>query len=663
MYVYYGDQIPLSTLRHTLLVMAFCFLPHLDISPWWLSILALGVIGYRLAGSYWSYPVPSLWIRSVLAIFALFLLRWHYGAFLSGGFFIGVLVTFFWLKVIELHRKRDLRAVILISFYVIFTALITHTNLWVFFYVILAVLANLSLLLKMQTPSAPIARLSKKSVIFILIAIPVSVLMFFVFPRITTPLWLVNLPSTGETAFQEDMSPGTISSLRPDDSTVMRITFNNKAKIDIRHYWKGLALSHYDGITWSVPTKRYDYYMPVPLLSRKEDAEYEIMLEPHEKRWLFYIQEPIAAWPKLQYSSNTGLIRLDYKEINQRFAYALISAAPEYLPLNRLLIKQNLQIPTDSNPELQSWAKQEYIKSGQDPKKFTEMITAYIQNNPFWYKLTPQPIGRDKIQLDRFWFNTREGYCEHYSSAVAFIYRSAGVPARVLLGYYGGEWNPVGKYLNVRQMDAHAWVEYWQNGIGWVRYDPTAVIPISRIDKSIQEEIDRSRAFYIDWENYQLGLSWFERASISYQSFKYFWERWLLFYNQERQQQLIKSLGFGNWGLGELIQLWVAILLLFLFSGGIWHRWRLKHQDPLIREHNRLKEELNRLKINTAPPSSLFQQMLELEQKKPNLGQAVHNFLNQYEAIRLKQQSNDTQANRHMTQSLIRTLREKLRRA
>ncbi|GGI81606.1 transglutaminase family protein [Legionella impletisoli] len=662
MYVYYGEQIPLATLRHALFVMGFCYLPHFATTPWWLSLFALAAISYRLAGSYWHYPVPPLWMRICIAMSALLILRWHYGGFLSSGFFIGVLVTFFWLKLIELHRKRDLRAIILISFYVIFTALITHTNLWIFFYVIIAVLANLSLLLKMQLPSAPLVRLSRKSLILLVTAIPVSILMFFVFPRIATPMWLINLPPMGQTAFHENMNPGSIASLQTDDRTAMRITFNDQDKAGVTIYWNGLALSHYDGITWSEPNKKAFVYLPLELLSTKEEADYEILLEAHEKRWLFYMEEPIAGWPKLKYSSNTGLTLLDFKPINQRFAYAVTSRPRLYYPLNRLLLEQNLQLPRNSSPKLKDWAAQQMILANHNPLQLTQQILKYIKEKPFWYTLQPKPIGQDTYQLDRFWFDTREGYCEHYSSALAFIYRAAGIPARVILGYYGGEWNPVGKYLNVRQKDAHAWVEYWQNNIGWIRVDPTAAIPPHRIDPTIIEEQEPNQAFYMDWERYQLELPWLSRMKIMYESFKFFWERWLLFYNQERQQELIQSFGFGPWNLGFLIQIWISIVLVFLFFGWAWFHWQSKRIDPLIREYQRLRQEFKRLGIPIALPMSLLAQLDILQKTYPKLDPIVSEFIANYEVKRLKKAlGKDTYA-RKETQILLKDLRKQLRR-
>ena len=162
MHVYYGDQIPLNTLRYALVVMTICYLPHILSTPWWLSVLAGLTISYRLAGSYWSLPIPVLWIRFLIGILTVFLLTQHYQNYLSNGFFIGVLVAFYWLKLLELHKRRDVLAIILIGFYVIFSTLILNTHLWVFAYVIVSVFGLLSLLMKIYVPSYPMPAMSKK---------------------------------------------------------------------------------------------------------------------------------------------------------------------------------------------------------------------------------------------------------------------------------------------------------------------------------------------------------------------------------------------------------------------------------------------------------------------------------------------------------------------
>ncbi|AHE68035.1 transglutaminaseTgpA domain-containing protein [Legionella oakridgensis] len=655
---YFHEQIPPGLLRHTLFIMGFCFLPFVNITPWWLTMLAIGVISYRVtANVYHRFLLPK-WLHILLVFGVIALLRWYYGSFFSSGFFIGFLMAFFWLKVIEIHRMRDLRMVALACFYVIFTALIIHISLWILLYMILALLAVLSLLLKFERPSASTIQLSRQSASFVLLAIPASTILFFLFPRLTDPLWQVHLPMYGKTGFKENLSPGAISSLFPDDHTVMRVTFK-KPMSSFNIYWYGLILNHYNGITWTSQPQAYNDFLPLAHLPSKQEGEYEILLEPHQKLWMFYMREPAAGWPRLRFSPSYGLTSLKEETINQRMTYALTTQNPHYRPLNPKSMQRYLQLPSQGNPKLRAWAIKE--KLGKDPSQFISQILKYIHHEPFWYTLNPKLINTSTHSLDEFWFNTREGYCEHYASSVAFILRAAGIPARVVIGYYGGEWNPLGQYLKVRQKDAHAWLEYWQEGLGWQRLDPTTAIAPQRIDERILQEND-TLSTALDWNYYRFKLSWLETIRLRLETMQFFWERWLLFYNQEQQQSLLQTLGLGHWDWGRLLQLWTASFLLFLFLGSMWLYWQKRIQDPLLKEYHRLQHELQRLNIKTTPPATLRQQWQALAHQKPQWRSMIEDHLRRYETLRLQSSDNNSPACRKALQTLFKSLRKTIKK-
>jgi len=612
-----------------------------------------------LAGSYYYLPPLALWLRAIIVISVVMLLGRQYGTFFSGSFFINALVAFFWLKIIELYTLRDLRVIILCTFYVIFTALVLQIKLWIFIYMILALMADVSLLLKLELPTVNFKTIFAPTLRFLLIAVPISLLMFFLFPRFSEPLWRVNLSAPALTGFNEKMTPGSVAELFQDDSTVMRVIFNSS--ILLNSYWHGLVLNYYDGLSWTSEPPLDSPLLPLPPLPDKQAADYEILLEPHQKTWLFYQGNPVGGWPNLQFSASSGLMRLDGKVIQQRFAYGLKIQAAPYQALSKLAFKQNLQLPAAANPRLRAWALVEKNKA-PDNKALVANIMHYIQQQPFWYRLAPADIGRDNQQLDRFWFATREGYCEHYASAVTFILRAAGIPARVILGYQGGEWNPLARYLNIRQKDAHAWVEYWNEGIGWQRVDPTSFIDRRRIDQAIIEQSQLHNVDISEWDQYRLNMSLLERMRLSFDSAHYFIERWLMFYNQERQQGLLQALGIGPWQWQRLLQAWVGSLLLMLVLGALWYALRQKlPRDPLLAAYQQVQQELSRLHVKTTPPATLAQQCAELANKQPQLATVLHQSLAQYEDLRLRPKDSNHPRNRKATLSLFKKLSKLLR--
>lgn len=659
MRINYRQQVPFLTLCYTLLVMGFCFLPHVFATPWWLSFLALVAVSYQATAHYYYFPILPRWLRLILVMLLLALLKWQYGSFFSSGFFIGALTSFFWLKIIEIQTLRDIKVVIMTSFYIIFTALVLHAKLWILLYLIASISAILFLSLKLVLPSISAGQLARQSLKYLLIVLPITILMFFLFPRVN-PLWHVTPPSQGHTAFKEEMSPGSLSSLAPDESTVMRITFKNP-KATPALYWYGLILDYYDGAGWK-QSKKNNVFFPLALLPSKQEAEYEILLEPHEKKWLFYLKNPGEGWPKLMFSSSVGLMRWNGEPVTRRFSYGLTSQKNQAIYLSPVEKQQNLQLPAHANPRLKQWAEDRKRQFQGSNTQFVQQILHHIQQKPFWYRLNPKPVGHGSDQLDLFWFETREGYCEHYASAVTFILRSAGIPARVVLGYHGGEWNPFGQYLLVRQKDAHAWLEYWQENHGWKRIDPTSYIARERIDQSILEENTREQAFYSNWSQYRLQLPWLARARLTMDSIRFFWERWLLFYNHDRQQVLMKTLGLGSWSWTKLFLYWIGSLLLFLLLLWAGYYWRQKTVDPLTREYQRFQQELRKFNIAQNPPLTLAQQLGELANQKPKLKAFITRFLAQYEHLRLQKNEQEDSVARHETYRLIKSLRARIKK-
>lgn len=653
----YKQQIPIATIRQTIYVMIICFLPHFTTAPWWLSVLAILAVLYRLTAEYRQYPILPGWFKAIIVITITALLRWQYPSFMASGLFIGILLTFYWLKLIELHRLRDVRLIILINFYVIFAALITHISLWIFFYIILAVLANMALLIKLELPSVSVRQVGFSGLRLLGIAFPVTLLMFFLFPRLATPLWSINLPSEGHTAFSEEIRPGAFSEIALDNSTAMRITFHHK-KVQPNLYWYGLALSRYDGVTWKPLPKQEDIHSPVPLLAWNKQADYEVILEPHAKRWLFYLPNPVASQPTLSFSESSGLTKPDGTPITQRFRYSLNSQTPTAQATSSFLLQQNLTLPEQANPRLKEWAIKEKLPFGNDTRAFVRHLLKYINQQPYWYKLNPKPIGTRNDQLDRFWLDTREGYCEYYASAMAFILRATGTPARIIIGYYGGEWNPVGGFLNIRQRDAHAWIEYWQPKTGWIAVDPGSAIAPSRIDNTILNEQALDMSTYSDWSKYRLTISWFTQAMLAYESARFFWEKWLLFYNQEQQQTLLRTLGMDNLKGYHLFQLWLISLLLFLLASWLYFYIKQVRQDPLEKEYTRLQKQMARLHVHTGPPATLFTQCQELAQNQPSLATLLNHTVMTYEKLRLA--GHDHPENTKSVLRLFRKLRKQL---
>lgn len=644
-----------ASMRYALLMSLICFVPYAFLTPWWLLLLVLIAMGYRLISDYYNRkPLPKI-ILIALIIGCLVALKAHYGSIISSNFYIGFLFAFVGLKITELHNERDLKVLVFCNFYLIFSALILIHELWIITYLLIAILANLSLMLKLSSPQASLRQLGSKSFKQLLIAIPLSIFLFYLFPRIANPLWQVPSQAKGHLGFSEQMSPGSIAPLFSDDSTAFRVTFRSKPLINA--YWRGLILNFYNGASWRSIQYDNKQYALQPLTANAL-TDYEILLEPHQQKWLFYTGYPSSSSPQLTFSPSYGLTYRN-DPITQRFTYALQIKTAPYTALNSSELTQNTQFPKRLNPQLSAWAKQQYALLHNDTKAFIRFLQNYIHQEPFWYTLSP-PDLQSPNQMDSFWFGTKKGFCEHYSSAVTLILRSAGIPARVVVGYQGGEWNPMARYLNVQQNNAHAWLEYWEQGTGWQSFDPTSFIAQERIDRTILEQ---KNELYNE-SNYSATshLNWFEQVRLYWESAQFFAERWFLFYNQEAQSTLLQSLGFGHWDMGRLLQMSVGCVVLFILLFGLFYRWsQNRARDPLLVEYHLLQREFRRFHVVTSPPATLKQQCDSLSHKAPSLSRLITLFLHHYEQLRLQFLNQPSKEQNKQALNLLKQFRRKVK--
>ncbi|KTD82514.1 transglutaminaseTgpA domain-containing protein [Legionella waltersii] len=641
-------------IRHALMVLLICYLPHLFMAPWWIFLLVVLAVCYKLTADYFAYPLISKWVRIGLVFTCTVLLKVQYGSIVSSGFFIGFLLTFIALKVIETHTIRDIKVLILCNFYLVFASLIVIQELWIMIYVLVSVLANLSLMLKLCAPQASLNQLGTSSLKQVIIAVPLTFVLFYVFPRLASPLWQVPSLIQAKTGFSETMNPGSIGSLFDDDSIAFRVLFKDTPITN--GYWKGLIFSFYNGTTWSPSSQVSSTFPLLKELINNESADYEVLMEPNQKKWLFYLDYPKYAYPKLLFSSDIGLVSQSKGFINQRFSYSIVTASEPIKPPTAQDLKLNTQLPKYLNPQIIQWAKENFAKTENDPNRFIAFLKDYIHHEEFWYTLNPPRVSNQSNQIDEFWFSSKKGFCEHYASAVTVILRSAGIPARVVVGYQGGEWNPFAKYLTIKQKNAHAWLEYWTNNQGWQRFDPTAYISPTRIDKQLLTNSAEQRT-YLNVST----MSWWQRTKLMLESIHFFVERWFLFYNLDAQRDLLDNLGLSQWGFSQLLQMAAYSLVVFIILVAFLYWWQQrKCEDPLQTQYRLLKKELHRFHVYGLPSTTLKAACSQLQTNAPNLSAIIESFLNKYEDLRLCQSTGDQYKNTKETVALFKVFRRQL---
>lgn len=649
-----NNRLPLANLKTRalcVLTLWVTYSAHLFIMPIWMFVM-IAIIGVsRFYADYKSLPPLSRWVKA-LVIAALFItLNFYYGRPLTSEFFIALLISFVGLKLIELHSIRDIKFLVFADFYLILSALILVQELWIIPYMLVAIMTNLNVLLYINAPQASLRTTGKKSLQLLLIALPVSLVLFYIFPRVSEPLWRVLSASTPKSGIGDSMSPGAISNLLMDESTALRVRFLQAPPV-LNGYWKGVILDFYSGMSWSAFNAEQQNLPPLTELTSERDADYEVMIEPRSIRWLFYIGTPKAGLPQLRFASNAGLQSSTKTPLHQRFSYALQLSSKKELMLSPNAFKRYLQIPEQANPKLKAWANKYFLMHNKHVGDYIKFLGDYVHNNNYWYSLRPPKLLQNRQQMDQFWFDTQSGFCEHYTSAFAFILRTVGIPSRVVLGYYGGAWNPYGEYLSIKQSNAHSWIEYWTEGDGWKRLDPTTFINPSRIDPELLiASLNRQQT---NADTLTLTHSLFMQIDLYWESTQYFMQRWLLFYNQEHQKALFEQIGIASWDYNKLIQSSIGMLIgFFIFFTALFHFWSNMTPDPFHTALKRLKRQFQRLGIQTPPDATLHILCTTLKKYYPSCTQSADDFLERYDILRLSPKSSKISQSKHATAKLL----------
>ena len=381
-------------------------------------------------------------------------------------------------------------------------------------------------------------------------ALPLLVVLFLFFPRLP-PLWSVQLSGQqATTGVSDSMSPGDFANLGQSTELAFRVEFADKRPPQEQLYWRGLVFSNFDGVTWR-PSPQQREWQPAPqmpnwianaLATVPDEVKiapnrYQIILEPTQQNWLFGLDYPFAQQQDISITSNFTL-RKD-QPVTQQLRYDVLQFAPMRIDpvLSEASRRLNLALPSSGNPQARLLAQQLFAQSDSDPVRYIQAIERWINQTEFRYTLSPPRLNTNRI--DEFLFNTKAGFCEHYSSSFTFMLRAAGIPARVVAGYQGGEPSRNGNVWEVRQMDAHAWTEVWLEGQGWVRVDPTAFVAPERVEQGMDALTQaRGATMFGDGAGAQISYQQYQMLQtlrrLSDQA-SYYWQKDVVGYDQDKQ--------------------------------------------------------------------------------------------------------------------------------
>jgi transglutaminase-like putative cysteine protease len=609
------DALPPLPLATLIAASALTAASHTAWLPIWVSSAAGALLCWRIVIAVRGGTLPPRWLLVLLT------LGTAVGVFISYRTIMGrdpgvtLLVMLLFLKLLETRIARDVFVVAFLVYFVVLANFFYSQSIPTAALMLVTVVAATTALVGFSAPRRPLIEDLKTAGRMLVQAGPVMLLLFFLFPRVQGPLWGVPQDAyTGVSGLSDTMEPGTISALSLSDAIAFRVRFEGATPPRNQLYWRGPVMTDFDGRTWRVGLPQLRREMRVETSGAPVD--YEVTLEPHNRNWMFALEMPTRIPPNARLTSD--YLPISLTPIRTRIRYEMRSstqfqarsgAEPRDLAAA-------LRLPGGVNPRARALAR-EWRESLPDDAAIVRRAIEFFRGSHFEYTLDPPLLRGDTV--DGFLFDTKQGFCEHFASSFVFLMRAAGVPARVVTGYQGGDTNPVDGYMVVRQADAHAWAEVWMAGSGWMRVDPTAAaIPI-RVELGITAAAPSGAPLLM-----RSGLNWLRGLRNDWDALTNQWNQWVLGYNPDRQLEMLSRLGMKqpSWETMTLMLFWSVGGVLLVVA--LWLLRGMRREDAVQRAWLRFCDKLARAGLARGRTEGPLDYAGRVSHRLPATGNAVH---------------------------------------
>ena len=550
-----------------LLSVLMVIAPHASHLPLWVSSLCVTLLLWRTYLTYSGNPLPKRWLLTLITVAGLGGVAINFITLFGREAAITLLMLMAALKFLELRATRDAMVLIYLSCFIIITNFFYSQSIPTALYMLATLVVVMTTWIHLHAQNIALKPRLRIASILLLQAVPLTLILFVLFPRVQGPLWGLPQDAFASSGLDDKMSPGSLSRLGLSDAVAFRVNYAGKPPTREQMYWRGPVLWHFDGRTWT-PGRTVRSIAP-QFTELDQPIDYIVTLEPHNKTWLFMLDMPDKISEQASLTHDFQV--LSKKPVNSRLRYEARSHLGFHANLREanLQIQRALQLPPSLNPQAMQLAGTLRAEAENDAAVVRNTLS-YFNKQGFQYTLEPPLLGVNGI--DDFLFNTKKGFCEHYASAFVFLMRAAHIPARVVTGYQGGEFNYLGNYYIVRQSDAHAWAEVWLSGQGWVRIDPTAVIAPARVQTNMAAAMPASEVAALPFVTrvFKDPPAWLMNLRLNWDMLAFRWNQWVLGYDTERQFAFLTSLGmkaitWQNMAIIMTTGIWLVIGIFSLF--------------------------------------------------------------------------------------------------
>lgn len=594
--------------------------------------------------------LPSRWVRAGLVLCALAVTISQFRTILgrdAGSVFILLMLV---LKTLELKARRDIFVIFFLGFFTLLSHFFYSQNLLTAIGILIGVLGLLTGLVNAHTPAGypPLRQSFWLALRMALLGAPIMVALFMFFPRFA-PLWGLPAQDSAKTGLSNDMQVGSIAELALDESTAFRVRFEGTPPPQSAMYFRGPVLAQLNGTQWKAaePLSELDTRMargtnekptnPMTATAGDVAIEYEILLQPHQMRWLLTLEHAIqapqlpAGWRTGQLSTLEWVSHRPIVDVLRYQASSYLGAQNTRKTLDAKTRRRYTQLPEGTDPRTKTLAQEmlsahAQLNAQQRPARLVQAALTRLNTGGYVYTLTPGVVQNHAA--DVFWFDSKQGFCEHISNAFVVLMRHMRIPARIVTGYQGGELNPLDSMWTVRQSDAHAWAEVWLPNQGWVRVDPTSAVSVERIQNAQRLQNTGAVGTAIEGISPEVA-NMLQRSMIQLRNIwdvaNTRWNSWVLNYTQDRQFNLLRNLGFSNISWMTLVQILFGILGVMLALIGVWLWYTRRTVDAWLRLFNQACKKLEKMGANLPThPALTPRQLLRWLQKHPRISRIQH---------------------------------------
>lgn len=647
----YSQQPNLFELKCLLASLSLTLLLHIAHLPVWVSVLVLLMGFWRYLIAFKKWRLPSNWLLIPMIFVIIIGILVQYSGVFGRDASIALLVTMVGLKLMETRVQRDYILIIFGGLFLTISLFLFSQSIVTGLLMLLPVVALLGTWVSVSLPKT--SGVTHFNLLFnikyagklLLQALPIMLILFILFPRIPGPLW--GIPQDAEksmSGLSDSMEPGLISNLILNGEVAFRVKFDGAIPAKNTLYWRGPVMWNFDGKRWDKLTEIG--YPTESIRVSGAPIGYTVTLEPSNRKALMLLEiagelpTENGVTPELIVTHDIQILKTEPIKTRLRYvakSYSQFNIGADLSPQMQAFA---LQLPASGNPKSRALASQ-WQAEFKTPQAIAGKALSYFNQEKFSYTLSPPKLGINPI--DTFIFSSKRGFCEHYASSFVFLMRAAGVPARVVTGYQGGEVNQAGNYLTVRQSDAHAWAEIWLAGKGWLRIDPTAAVSPERIESGISNALADNSLLPIMSRN---NFKWLTTITQNWDAVNNSWNQWILGFDQDKQLSLLSQLMGKEINWQDLLRYLVVCLgLAGLIVGFILFKTVYKPVPAVQKTYAEFIKACAKYNLHPANHEGATDFGRRVKQSLPNQADTIDLITNAYTAYRYGLQMNQAQLN------------------